>query len=178
MSKNDKQLFLCDCNFTVCEIAIELAYNQEDFAIFNKSNVYAQYISFQKSKCEVRNRISCELINEDRFQFIQQNIESDAEQDIQNIDSPTLVLFGADDLNVDIQEPYDTYKRLFEAKDALHHELKVYPNTTHGLLKSEHFNEQKPGLFFLLKFSLFQERAFSNEVLNSIRLFVNDNTKI
>jgi len=156
------------------EIASELAYNQEDFEIFDKTNTYTQYVNYQQKKCQKRGRDSCELIEEDRFYFIQQNIASDAEQEIRNIDCPTLLLFGADDLNIDIQESYDTYERLFAAKDSMQYELKSFPNTTHGLLKSAHFNQQQPGLLFLLKFSLFQEKAFSDGVLDSIRLFISN----
>jgi dipeptidyl aminopeptidase/acylaminoacyl peptidase len=151
--------------------------NEIDFNIFNDNVIYSEYVSYQKEGCKNEKEEDCDFMSEERFRFVKKNISSDAEQDLENIRCPIFGVFGAEDLNVDSEESYQTYERIFSINNTNNYKLKVYPEATHILLKSKHFNTLNPGIGFLVKLKLFGKRAFVKDVLSDISEFVIQNSK-
>lgn len=157
-------------------IELEINRNEASFQLFDPTLSYSDYVILQDSICLAHHRKTCQKIEENRYEFIQKNIENDAVTDIQNITCPTLVMFGSDDLNVDYLESYDTYKRILSQNKHPTYQVNIFENATHGLLKSKHFNYANPGLIFLIKFRLFKKRAFAEGFLQSVSDFILKNT--
>ncbi|WP_299782496.1 alpha/beta fold hydrolase [uncultured Roseobacter sp.] len=104
-----------------------------------------------------------------RCAFVRRNYGVDATEDVLAMTTPTLVLMGADDLNVYPSETAELY-----AKNP-HHDVRIVPQATHSLLRAQHFNFQTPadwtalaGLRFLLSGS----RAYAPVVLDEISRWV------
>jgi hypothetical protein len=151
--------------------------NEIDFNLFNATSTYPEYVAYQKGECKNEQEEECDFMNEERFYFVKKNISSDAEQDLKNIRCPIFGVFGAEDLNVDFEESYQTYEHVFLKNNTDNYRLKIYPEATHGLLKSKHFNVMHPGVGFLVKLKLFGKRAFVKDVLSDISGFVIHNSK-
>ncbi|MFT6192740.1 MAG: dienelactone hydrolase [Paraglaciecola sp.] len=158
-------------------IEAEVRQNEIDFNIFNATSTYSDYVAYQKEKCKNKKEEDCDFMNEERFYFVKKNISSDAEQDLKNIRCPIFGIFGAEDLNVDFEESHQTYERIFLTNNTDNYQLKIYPEATHGLLKSKHFNAMHPGIGFLVKLELFGKRAFVKDVLSDVSAFVIQNSK-
>jgi dipeptidyl aminopeptidase/acylaminoacyl peptidase len=158
-------------------IEAEVRQNEIDFIIFNATSTYSDYVAYQKEKCENGQEKGCDFMSEERFYFVEKNISSDAEQDLKNIQCPIFGVFGSEDLNVDFEESYQTYERIFLKNNIANYQLKIYPEATHGLLKSKHFNTMHPGIGFLVKWELLGKRAFVKDVLNDFSEFVIQNSK-
>jgi len=151
--------------------------NEIDFNLFNANSTYSDYVAYQKEKCKNEQEEDCDFMNEERFYFVKKNISSDAEQDLKNIRCPIFGVFGAEDLNVDFEESYQTYERIFSTNNTDNYQLKIYPEAEHGLLKSKHFSTMHLGIGFLIKLELFGKRAFVKDVLSDISAFVIHNSK-
>jgi esterase/lipase len=151
--------------------------NEIDFNFFNANSTYYEYVAYQKEKCKNDQEEAGDFMSEERFYFVKKNILSDAEQDLKNIRCPIFGVFGAEDLNVDFEESHQTYERIFLTNNTDNYQLKIYPEATHGLLKSKHFNALHPGIGFLVKLELFGKRAFVKEVLSDFSAFVIQNSK-
>jgi esterase/lipase len=151
--------------------------NEIDFTTFNATRTYPQYIAYQKEQCKNEEKEDCEVMSEDRFNFVKKNISSDVELDLKNIRCAIFGVFGAEDLNVDYAESRHTYERILSRNNTDNYQLKVYPEATHGLLKSNHFNAMHPGISFLVKLKLMGRRAFVQDVLSDISAFVIQHSK-
>ena len=77
----------------------------------------------------------------DRWNFIRQNRFANASGDLSRRDLPLLAIWGADNLNVDAQRNGATYRNLVPP-DQLGTEVIIWPDATHGLLKSGPYNWQ------------------------------------
>jgi len=55
---------------------------------------------------------------------------------LSDINVPVLALFGADDLNVDIEHSLSVYKRIFNEPPTAEFTYRIYSGATHGLTKS------------------------------------------
>jgi len=151
--------------------------NEIDFNLYNNENTYPEYVAYQEKKCENEKETDCDFMSEERFYFVKNNIASDAEEDLKNIQCPIFGAFGTEDLNVDFEESHQTYERIFSENNTDNYQLKIYPEAEHGLLKSKHFSAMHPGIGFLIKLELFGKRAFVKDVLNDISDFVSENSK-
>ncbi|WP_252723919.1 S9 family peptidase [Thalassospira sp. A40-3] len=77
----------------------------------------------------------------DRFGFVKRNITSDAKADLAQLETPTLAMWGHDDLNVDAKSDADIYRDVLIGRHP-ENEVVVIPDATHGLLRSNLFNYQ------------------------------------
>jgi hypothetical protein len=75
-----------------------------------------------------------------------------------------LLLLGDKDLNVDILNTKEVVENLIEDQQSI--QVSVIKNATHGMLDANHFNEQSPGLIFLLKLMWQGEHAVAPEFYN------------
>jgi pimeloyl-ACP methyl ester carboxylesterase len=100
-------------------------------------------------------------MSEDRYQFVLKNFKADATHDYTGLKQPMLLLLGDKDLNVDILNTKEVVENLIDDQQSI--QISVIKDATHGMLDAEHFNEQSPGLVFLLKLMWKGERAVAPE---------------
>jgi pimeloyl-ACP methyl ester carboxylesterase len=100
-------------------------------------------------------------MSEDRYRFVLKNFKVDAAQDYIGLKQPMLLLLGDKDLNVDILNTKEVVETLMGDQQSI--QISIIKNATHGMLDAEHFNEQSPGLSFLLKLIWKGERAVAPE---------------
>lgn len=105
-------------------------------------------------------------MSEQRLKFVHKNISANAYNDYLGIKQPLLILLGDEDLNVDVEDTRQQLLKAFSGKNNL--SLATLPKATHGLLKSQHFSEQIPGLWFWLKLMWMQENAFVDELFPTL----------
>lgn len=102
-----------------------------------------------------------DVMTEARYQFILKNLRVNATQDYIGLKQPMLLLLGDKDLNVNIWNTKSVVEKLIDSQQSI--KISIIKNATHGMLNTKHFNEQKPGLLFLLKLMWKEEKAFSPE---------------
>ncbi|MEF2290949.1 alpha/beta hydrolase family protein [Virgibacillus dokdonensis] len=102
-------------------------------------NAYEDYVNF------VNHMAYGKSMSKERFQFTYLNHEANATDGIKDIQVPFLGLFGENDLNVDAQESYNTYKAIFNDMGKTNYELVMLPNATHELLDAK-YNTQREDL--------------------------------
>ncbi len=100
-------------------------------------------------------------MTEARYQFVLKNFKADATHDYRGLKQPMLLLLGDKDLNVDILNTKEVVENLIDDQQSI--QISVIKDATHGMLDAEHFNEQSPGLTFLLKLMWKGERAVAPE---------------
>jgi pimeloyl-ACP methyl ester carboxylesterase len=100
-------------------------------------------------------------MSEARYRFVLKNFKADATQDYIELKQPMLLLLGDKDLNVDIFNTKEVVENLIGDQQSI--QISIIKDATHGMLDAEHFNEQSPGLSFLLKLMWKGERAVAPE---------------
>lgn len=119
-------------------------------------------------------------IEKDRFLFIARNLESDATQDLLTMKGPLLALWGEDDLNVPAEDNAQKYREIIKGRKNYHSEIKIYPQSTHGLLKAAYFNYQLTSQWPTWKKGLFVgmgRKAYTATVLSDISNFILEQTQ-
>lgn len=96
-----------------------------------------------------------------RYQFILNNFRVNATKDYIGLKQPMLLLLGDKDLNVDIINTKAVIENLIDDQQSI--QISVINNATHGMLDAKTFNEQTPGLAFLLKLLWKAEAAVAPE---------------
>lgn len=107
-----------------------------------------------------------------RFAFARRNMHENAVASLSNINVPVLALFGADDLNVDIENSVSVYKRVFNEPPTAQFSYRIYSGATHGLTKSWLSNRQVPGGWFIVLINVLEDALFANGVLEDFVDFV------
>ncbi|MBL4673250.1 MAG: alpha/beta hydrolase [Arenicella sp.] len=102
-----------------------------------------------------------ELMSEARYQFILRNFRVNATSDYIGLTQPILLLLGDKDLNVDILNTKEVVEKLTEGQQNI--QISIIKNATHGMLNAKHFNQQTPGLSFLLRLMWQGEKAVAPE---------------
>lgn len=148
--------------------------NQTEFKIFNSENSYADYLAYAKHQ----KTTDLQLITAERFPFIQKNINSDATNDLTKIACPVLGVFGDTDANINVQESYATYDSVFSKVIPNRYQLKIYPNATHDLLKTNLFGKKQPDITTLIKLKWYGKEAFKNDFFKDMITFILDQRNI
>jgi len=112
-------------------------------------------------------------MSEARFQFILKNFKANATEDYKGLKQPVLLLLGDKDLNVDIANTKEVVERLIGDQQSI--QISIINNATHGMLDAKNFNEQSPGLSFLLKLMWKGKRAVIPEFYNVLDAWLNGN---
>ncbi len=107
-----------------------------------------------------------------RFHFARRNLHENATAALSDIRVPVFALFGADDLNVDIENSLKVYRRIFDAPPAIDFISRVYPGANHQLAKSDIYNKQVPGWWYAVLFTALGENMFVDGVLDELAQFV------
>ena len=102
-----------------------------------------------------------DVMTEARYQFILKNFRVDATEDYIGLKQPMLLLLGDKDLNVNVWNTKSVVDQSMDNQQSI--QVSIIKNATHGMLDAKYFNEQTPGLSFLLKLMWKEEKAFSPE---------------
>lgn len=97
-----------------------------------RNNDYEAYLSI------VNNYGHDVEMTKDRFYFVHQNMDSNAEEGIYQMTEPFLGVFGLEDENVDAQHSAHTYERVFKEINKENYRIRVYDDGNHSLLKSRY----------------------------------------
>jgi len=135
--------------------------NQEINDILVESKKRTQILSAQSYEEYIKsNTDTSNVLTENRFNFIKLNWQNDARKNIKYIKTPTLAVFGRDDQNVNISNTIKVYKEEFLKAKNNNLKIKVFNEAQHSLLQSKYFDEQNPGLWFLIKLWFLGDEAF------------------
>lgn len=149
-------------------IEIERQKHYQELAFWASNPSYNSYLQEYS--------IDPEEITENRFNFIKNNMHSDASEDYAGIKQPILILMGDKDANVSTANTYRVLTTLFSESDNA--TIQVIPDATHGLLTYPEFDERNPGLGFLIKLYFYGERAYSPEFLNTLSEWLEARSKV
>lgn len=114
-------------------------------------------------------------IDKDRFLFIARNFKADSREDLKNMQGPLLAIWGENDLNVPAETNAHLYKEYTTNRKNKISIIKVYPKSTHGLLKSSLFNYQLESQWPVWKKWLFVfqgRKAYTKDALFDISYFI------
>ncbi|WP_180900344.1 alpha/beta hydrolase family protein [Martelella soudanensis] len=106
----------------------------------------------------------------DRWQFIRINRYADARAALARLDLPLLAIWGADDLNVDPARNAVIFRELMAGRND-HAEIIIWPEATHGLLKSSAYNWQPTddwSWFAIMRFVLEGRHAYAPGALDTV----------
>ncbi|MGR6872402.1 alpha/beta hydrolase family protein [Pseudomonas sp. HK3] len=143
---------------SAAEIQLERKKHDQEMAFWASGPSYKTYLN--------EYAIDPEDLSEARFNFIKMNVRSDATEDYVGINKPILLLMGDKDANVSTENSYRVLTRLFSQSDNA--VIKIIPNATHGLLRHPDFDQQNPGLYFLMKLYFYGESAYAPEFLDTL----------
>ncbi|MCP4135359.1 MAG: alpha/beta hydrolase [bacterium] len=110
----------------------------------NKNILYKNYVkNFKifKESVQAPCDINVEPIdNSDKYHFAAINMNADAKEDLKNIRSPLLAIWGEGDLNVNAFESYTIYNSIFLERGHTDYKPVIFPNAAHSLLKDDPYN--------------------------------------
>lgn len=149
---------------TTADIALAYEAHQEEIEFYSRSPGYSEYLG-RLSEGDTP-------MSQDRFQFVRLNFDADATQAFLTMRQPALILLGEDDLNVDVENTYNGLEPVFAERP--NSEVVIIEDATHGLLDSDGFNTQSPGILFLLRFLIYGENAFADGVLDRVTDWVTE----
>ncbi|AIQ54137.1 alpha/beta hydrolase family protein [Paenibacillus sp. FSL R7-0331] len=121
---NTEQQMLKD-GYTQEEISGQAAYEQRVNELLQQGAPYEDYVQLDGPE---------DRMSEARWSFVSQNFRADAENDLQSFQSPVLLLLGEEDLNVDVKETEDIYRRQISPASLL--TVRVFPDTEHSMLRT------------------------------------------
>lgn len=106
------------------EIDAKLKRDQQVLTQLNNNASFGQY---QKKEGNTAD------FTADRWNFVRKNYRSDATQDLSAIHSPVFLALGGKDINVDIKNTEQVYRKHLNQANQL--EIKRYPQATHSMLE-------------------------------------------
>ncbi|PID63367.1 MAG: hypothetical protein CSB44_01740 [Gammaproteobacteria bacterium] len=149
------------------ELALDRFFNQ---LLSSDDTDYADYVREIERVNAQGERLG--QMSRDRFEFVRLNIREDARRHLADIRVPVLALFGEDDLNVDVNDSIEHYRRVFDGNPQVDFTYRVFPDATHQLSKTRYFNDQSPGLLAVLLINVLGDDVFAAGVLDDIGNFV------
>lgn len=112
----------------------------------------------------------------DRWIFIRENRTADARNALSHLSLPLFAIWGADDLNVDAQRDAEIYSLTLAHRDIVT-EVVIWPDATHGLLKSPPYNWQLTeewSWFAMARFLAEGRHAFAPGAIETITDWIHD----
>ncbi|AHY09198.1 Alpha/beta hydrolase family protein [compost metagenome] len=106
------------------EIAAELKREQQVLALLDANASFEQYQQKEGNAAD---------FTADRWTFVMKNYRSDATQDLAQVHSPVFLALGGKDINVDIKNTENEYRKRLNKAGQL--DIKFYPQATHSMLE-------------------------------------------
>lgn len=104
------------------EIESQVAYEKEIKELLLNGATYADYAAISHRG---------EPMTEERWDFVQKNVRSDANADLANFQTPVLLLLGEKDIHVDVKETEAVYRAIIPSALL---SVEVFPDTEHSML--------------------------------------------
>ena len=83
-------------------------------------------------------------LSAERYHFIALNIDANSSQQLAELQTPLLAIWGQDDLNVDAKANAQAFSSLLNVKNNSKHQVVVVPKADHTMLDSATFHMQLP----------------------------------
>lgn len=145
--------------------------NSEKF--LSPSSTYDEYLQFHRSSTTAYKKRR-KPMSRQRFRFAKLNWRSDARDNLNYIQCPTLAVFGNQDLNVNVAESARIYEEEFKESGNTDWSIKVFPGAQHSLVKEKFFKEINPGTWFMIKFEILGDTAFTDGFLDLVVSWTED----
>ena len=78
-----------------------------------------------------------EVLDPERYAFVQRNMTADSRGTIERIEGPVLVLLGAADTVVDVEQTRRVYREELARRGTGDHRIAIIPDGDHGLVRSD-----------------------------------------
>lgn len=112
------------------EIATALNRRETGLRLLRDNATYEQYLAAQQDS---------DPMSADRWNFVRKNFRSDVTDILPLVTTPVLLAIGDDDLNVDVDETEQTYRRILPPQQLT---VQRYPNASHNIVKADLDNDQ------------------------------------
>lgn len=112
------------------EIATALNRRETGLQLLRDNATYEQYLAAQQDS---------DPMSADRWNFVRKNFRSDVNDVLPLVTTPVLLAIGDDDLNVDVDETEQTYRRILPPQQLT---VQRYPNASHNIVKADLDNDQ------------------------------------
>ncbi|MFD2177901.1 alpha/beta hydrolase family protein [Veronia pacifica] len=123
-----------------------------------------QFLKTSPSYTEYSEFIGSNDISQDRFEFIKNNFQADATQDLEKLNVPGLLLWGEDDLNVNAEREFEVWNIRKNPMIT----TKLIANASHNMLDSTSFDTQEITLSQWLKIMWFKQDALSDDFMPTL----------
>jgi len=134
------------------QLAMAMENYAKEIAFFKQAPSYADYLSFSSQA----------VLSPERYQFVLTNFQANASDDYENIDVPTLLLWGEEDLNVNASQEFNRWQSQEKNKRVT---TMLIAKANHGLLNSASFNTQDFSFLQWLKLMWLGQEALAPEFL-------------
>ncbi|MBD8513490.1 alpha/beta hydrolase [Photobacterium sp. CAU 1568] len=148
---------------TEAEIQAALSAYDEEIALLLQAPDYTDY----------RQVMGAQAMPADRYHFVLKNLQSDASEDYPLIHTPTLFLWGEDDLNVDARFEFEKHQRASNPFVS----TRLIASGNHGLLDSAYFPKQRMDTGDLLKLHWLGESALAPDAFPTLIHWLNQQTQ-
>lgn len=105
-------------------------------------------------------------IDQQRYEFILKNFESDSAQDFRQITVPFLLMWGDTDLNVNACREYRYFSHDPTFADLV--SLRLIPAASHAMLRAEMFNQQQMDFHHWMKLMWYEQDALAPEFMPAL----------
>ncbi|WP_408645903.1 alpha/beta hydrolase family protein [Mycobacteroides stephanolepidis] len=112
------------------EIATALNRRETGLRLLRDDATYEQYLAAQQDS---------DPMSADRWNFVRKNFRSDVTDILPLVTTPVLLAVGDDDLNVDVDETEQIYRRILPPQQLT---VQRYPNASHNIVKADLDNDQ------------------------------------
>lgn len=157
---NTRQQMTSD-GYTAEEITRRITYEQQVNELLQQGADYETYAKMTHPDA---------MMSAERWSFVSRNFLADATDDLQNFNTPVLLLLGEEDLNVDVQETEQVYRDRIRPASLL--TVKLFPDTEHSMLSVRTADSALRALWI----SLFAPRQITVDgYMDEIDLFLSSN---
>jgi fermentation-respiration switch protein FrsA (DUF1100 family) len=142
-------------------------------------NLLNEQVSYQKYKQFVASRepksYDGGVMNKPRYEFVVNNMNVDATDELSGIEQPVLALFGDSDDVVDVQNSIRHYEETISGVLR----VKVYKDADHGLFKNEYFSDvRNDSIWFGIKMNWLGADAMADNFIEDVTEFVKTHSQL
>lgn len=150
-----------------------LEYNATLDGLLNEQVPYNTYKQFTESRQP--ESYGGGVLSKKRYEFVVNNMDVDARNELSGVIQPVLALFGDSDDVVDVKNSIRHYE---EELSGLFR-YKVYENADHGLFKNEYFSDiRRDSIWFGIKMNWLGADAMADSFIEDVTGFVKTHTQL
>jgi len=170
--------------FSQKQIQEAVEYRRKSEQLLHKpETTYEEYMEFQTLNLPEFLQKTCGSITADRFRFARLNWHYDARNNLKDIKSPVLAVFGDKDMNVNFTQSASIYRNEFRKSGHSDLTIRIFSDATHSLLKAGYFpkivtTEMDPisAIWLITKLNILGDDAFVDGYLDLMTDWVVEKT--